>query len=258
MKLARFSAEGRVSWGIVERGAVFEAGDYISGSIPDEKAVKKGLGRPLDSVRLLAPAEPSKIVAIGLNYRAHAAEFGKTLPEEPMLFLKPSTAVIGPGDDIIYPSHMSRRVDYEAELAVVIGREAKRVSPDDAKACILGYTCFNDVTARDLQAKDIQYTRAKGFDTFAPIGPWIETGLDPLKVRVESYLNDEKRQDASTEDMIFNAYELVSFVSRVMTLLPGDVIATGTPSGVGKMKPGDTIEVRIEGVGALKNTVKAR
>lgn len=258
MKLARFSAEGRISWGIVEHGVVFEAGDYSPGAIPDEKAAKKGLGRPQGSIRLLAPAEPSKIVAIGLNYRAHAAEFGKPIPEEPMLFLKPSTAVIGPGDDIIYPSHMSRRVDYEAELAVVIGRKAMDVSPDDAKACILGYTCFNDVTARDLQAKDIQYTRAKGFDTFAPMGPWIETGLNPLKVRVESYLNDEKRQDCSTEDMIFNVFELVSFVSRVMTLLPGDVIATGTPSGVGRMKPGDTIEVRIEGIGALKNTVKAR
>ena len=258
MKLARFSAEGRVLWGIVEHGVVFEAGNYSFGSIPDEKAAKKGLGRPLDSVRLLAPAQPSKIVAIGLNYRAHAAEFGKSIPEEPMLFLKPSTAVIGPGDDIIYPSHMSRRVDYEAELAVVIGRKAMDVSPDDAKACILGYTCFNDVTARDLQAKDIQYTRAKGFDTFAPMGPWIETGLNPLKVRVESYLNNEKRQDCSTEDMIFNVFELVSFVSRVMTLLPGDVIATGTPSGVGRMKPGDIIEVRIEGIGALKNTVKAR
>ncbi|MBI5237685.1 MAG: fumarylacetoacetate hydrolase family protein [Deltaproteobacteria bacterium] len=258
MKIARFSAGGRISWGIVEHGAVFEAGNYSFGSIPDEKTVKKGPERPLSSVRLLPPVLPSKIVAIGLNYRAHAVEFGKTLPEEPMLFLKPSTAVIGPGDDIIYPSHMSRRIDYEAELAVVIGRKAKAVSTDDAKAYILGYTCFNDVTARDLQAKDIQYTRAKGFDTFAPIGPWIETELNPLKARVESYLNNEKRQDGRAEDMIFNAYELVSFVSRVMTLLPGDVIATGTPSGAGKMNPGDTVEVRIEGIGALKNTVKAR
>ncbi len=258
MKIARFSAGGRISWGIVEDGAVFEAGGYAIGAAPDEKALEKGPGRPLDSVRLLAPTEPSKIVAIGLNYRAHAAEFGKALPDEPMLFLKPSTAVVGPGDDIIYPSHMSRRVDYEAELAVVMGRTAKDVSPDDAKGFVLGYTCINDVTARDLQGKDVQYTRAKGFDTFAPIGPWIETDMDPLRTRVESYLNGEKRQDASTEDMIFNAFELVSFVSRVMTLLPGDVIATGTPSGVGKMKPGDTVEVRVEGIGALRNTVRAR
>ncbi len=209
-------------------------------------------------IDLLSPVMPSKIVAIGLNYRAHAAEFNKPLPQEPMIFLKPSSAVIGPGESIIYPSHMSHRVDYEGELALVIGKKAKDVPVDMAKDHILGYTCFNDVTARDLQGKDVQYTRAKGFDTFACIGPWIETGLDPLNARIETYLNREKRQDTSTGDMIFNAYELVSFVSHVMTLFPGDIIATGTPSGVGKIKPGDTVEVRVEGIGSLINTVAAR
>ncbi|HHL39430.1 MAG TPA: FAA hydrolase family protein [Deltaproteobacteria bacterium] len=206
---------------------------------------------------LLAPVLPSKIVAIGLNYKAHAAEFDKELPQEPMLFLKPPTAVTGPGGEIVYPSHMSRRVDYEGELAVVMGREARGVGVDEAAGYILGYTCFNDVTARDLQGRDVQYTRAKGFDTFAPMGPWIETELDPRDVRIETFLNGSKRQDCSTADMIFDCFELVSFVSRVMTLLPGDVIATGTPSGVGRMKPGDEVEVRIEGIGSLVNTVTA-
>jgi 2-keto-4-pentenoate hydratase/2-oxohepta-3-ene-1,7-dioic acid hydratase in catechol pathway len=153
---------------------------------------------------------------------------------------------------------MSRRVDYEGELAVVIGRTAKDVSAIDAPEYILGYTCFNDVTARDLQGKDIQYTRAKGFDTFAPMGPWIETGLNPLDARIETYLNGEKRQDSSTADMIFNVFELLSFISHVMTLKPGDVIASGTPSGVGKMKPDNTVEVRIAGIGSLVNTVAGR
>jgi 2-keto-4-pentenoate hydratase/2-oxohepta-3-ene-1,7-dioic acid hydratase in catechol pathway len=211
----------------------------------------------LNDVRLLAPCAPSKIIAIGLNYKTHAAEFNKTLPEEPMVFMKPPTAVIGSEDTILYPAYMSRRVDYEGELAVVIGKIAHMVKREDAGGFILGYTCFNDVTARDLQKKDIQYARAKGFDTFAPMGPWIETDLDPLDARIETYLNGEKRQDTSTRDMIFDVYQLLSFVSSVMTLLPGDVIATGTPAGVGKIKPGDTVEVRVEGIGSLVNTVRS-
>lgn len=258
MKLARFSSGAVVFHGLVGDGVVFEIDGYPLEGRPFGDMPVKGKAHKLDSVRLLAPVMPSKIVAIGLNYKAHAAEFNKPLPEAPMLFMKPSTAVVGHGDDIIYPSHMSHRVDYEGELAVVIGKTAKDVPVEEAKDYILGYTCFNDVTARDLQGKDIQYTRAKGFDTFAPAGPWIETGIDPLDARIETYLNCEKRQDASTKDMIFNVYELMSFVSRVMTLLPFDIIATGTPSGVGKMKPGDTVEVRIGGIGALKNTVRAR
>lgn len=251
MKIARFSVEGRIHYGTVSDQTVTEIEE-------EGEPEKKKASWPLEKVTLLAPVMPSKIVAIGLNYKAHAAEFDKPLPEEPMLFLKPSTSVIGPGADIVYPSHMSRRVDYEGELAVVIGKVAKGISAAEAREYVMGYTCFNDVTARDLQGRDIQYTRAKGFDTFAPLGPWIETGLDPLDpkgVRVETLLNGERRQDTTTKDMIFSVYELVSFTSKVMTLLPGDVIATGTPSGVGRMKPGDTVEVRIEGIGSLVNTV---
>ncbi|NOS35597.1 MAG: hypothetical protein GQ522_03055 [Deltaproteobacteria bacterium] len=224
-------------------------GDIESGFRKSEERYR------LEEGGLLPPCIPSKIIAIGLNYKAHAAEFNKELPEEPMIFMKPPTALIGHDDEIVYPAHMSRRVDFEGELAVVIGREARMVSAEDAGKFIFGYTCFNDVTARDLQKTDKRYARAKGFDTFAPMGPWIETDLDPLDVRIESYLNGEKRQDTSTADMIFNTYRIVSFVSQVMTLLPGDVIATGTPSGVGKMKPGNTVEIRIKGIGSLVNRV---
>ncbi|MCK5423136.1 MAG: fumarylacetoacetate hydrolase family protein, partial [Deltaproteobacteria bacterium] len=176
------------------------------------------------------------------------------LPEDPLLFLKPSTAVIGPNEDIIYPA-MSHRVDYEAELGVVIGKETKGISEDEAEEYILGYTCFNDVTARDLQGKDKQFTRSKGFDTFAPMGPWIETELNPASLKVESYLNGERRQSGTTADLIFSVLQLVSFISNVMTLLPGDVIATGTPAGIGPMQVGDTIEIVVEGIGTLKNEV---
>ncbi|MBI5344655.1 MAG: fumarylacetoacetate hydrolase family protein [Deltaproteobacteria bacterium] len=257
MRLARFSSNGIVFCGLAGDGVIFEIDGYPSAG-EGADALIKGEAHKLDSVKLLPPAAPSKIVAVGLNYRAHAAEFNKPLPETPLIFMKPSTALIGPGDEIIYPSHMSHRVDYEGELAIVIGKTAKDVPPEKAKDHVLGYTCFNDVTARDLQGKDIQYTRAKGFDTFAPLGPWIETDMDPQGARIETYLNGEKRQDTSTKDMIFNVYELISFVSSVMTLLPFDVIATGTPSGVGKMKPGDEVEVRVLGIGSLKNTVRAR
>jgi 2-keto-4-pentenoate hydratase/2-oxohepta-3-ene-1,7-dioic acid hydratase in catechol pathway len=264
LKLARFSVDNKKLFGIISNGSVFEV--EIDEEDPDKNILegvskpdktKHNVSWPLESVRLLAPVLPSKIIALGLNYKAHAAEFNKALPEEPMLFMKPSTSVIGTGVDIVYPSHMSRRVDYEGELAVVMGKVAKGLSAAEAPDYILGYTCFNDVTARDLQGRDIQYTRAKGFDTFASLGPWIETDLNPLDVKIETFLNGEKRQDSSTNDMIFNAFELVSFISNVMTLLPGDIIATGTPSGVGKMKPGDTVEVRIEGIGSLVNRVSA-
>jgi 2-keto-4-pentenoate hydratase/2-oxohepta-3-ene-1,7-dioic acid hydratase in catechol pathway len=264
LKLVRFSVDNKKLFGIISDGSVFECEideenleKEILGEVGEPDKTRANASWPLDSVRLLAPVLPGKIIAIGLNYKAHAAEFNKALPEEPMLFLKPSTSVIGTGEDIVYPSHMSRRVDYEGELAVVMGKVAKGLSAAEAPGYILGYTCFNDVTARDLQGRDIQYTRAKGFDTFAPLGPWVETDLDPLDARIETFLNGEKRQDSSTNDMIFNAFELVSFISNVMTLLPGDIIATGTPSGVGKMKPGDTVEVRIEGIGSLVNRVSA-
>ncbi|HZX35891.1 MAG TPA: fumarylacetoacetate hydrolase family protein [Thermodesulfobacteriota bacterium] len=262
MRLVRFSVDNKDFSGILDNERVFaaEGVDVLGfGFAYEAFRIKKGLASwDAKKVKFLPPVLPSKVVAIGLNYKAHAAEFSKPLPEEPMMFLKPSTSVIGPNDEIVYPSHMSKRVDYEGELAIVVGRNAVKVSKENAKKHILGYTCFNDVTARDLQGKDIQYTRAKGFDTFAPIGPWIETDIDPLDARVESYLNGEKKQDSSTKDMIFDVYQLLSFVSNVMTLLPGDVIATGTPSGVGPMKPGDTVEVRIEGIGSLVNTVKGQ
>lgn len=253
MRYCRFLREGRPCWGIIEDESCHELD-----AAPFDGGVKKTGKFALKDVTILAPVTPTKIVAIGLNYKAHAAEFGKPLPETPLLFIKPSTAIIGPGESIIYPSHMSHRVDYEGELAVVIGRRTKNVTIEDAPGSILGYTCINDVTARDLQGKDGQFTRAKGFDTFAPIGPWIETELDPQNVRIETFLNGEKRQDTSTSDMIFGVYEIVSFVSQVMTLLPGDVIATGTPPGVGKMKPGDFVEVVIEGIGRLGNSVRGR
>jgi 2-keto-4-pentenoate hydratase/2-oxohepta-3-ene-1,7-dioic acid hydratase in catechol pathway len=205
-----------------------------------------------DETRLLAPVQPSKIVAIGLNYKAHAREFGKPMPDEPLIFIKPPTSVIGDGDNIVYPE-MSKRVDYEGELAVVIGRKAKNIGVEQAQEFILGYTIMNDVTARDLQAKDGQYTRAKGFDTFAPIGPWIETDIKPDNLYIKTYLNGIMKQNGNTSDMQFSVYQIISFISKVMTLLPGDVISAGTPPGIGPMNKGDLIEVDIQGIGRLRN-----
>lgn len=263
MRFARFSVEGKTSSGVIEGDGeddvVFElkAGDVLGCAQAYESldATKGDKSWPFSQIKLLAPVLPSKIIAIGLNYKAHAEEFGLTIPETPMILLKPPTSVIATGEEIIYPSHMSRRVDCEAELGVVIGKVAKDIPVEDAKDYILGYTCVNDVTARDLQKTDVQYIRAKAFDTFFPIGPWIETEIDPLNVKVKSLVNGELRQSSSTSDMVFNVFELVSFVSRIMTLLPGDVIATGTPAGHGKIKPCDEVEIRIEGIGSLINTV---
>jgi 2-keto-4-pentenoate hydratase/2-oxohepta-3-ene-1,7-dioic acid hydratase in catechol pathway len=207
--------------------------------------------------RLLAPVEPSKIVAVGLNYKDHAAEQNKPLPAEPMIFIKPSTAVIGPGDPIVLPPGAGR-VDHEAEAGIVIGRRASRVTEAEAGDYIFGITCVNDVTARELQRKDVQYTRAKGFDTFAPVGPCIARGLDyggPNGLAVEGLVNGTHRQRSSTRELIFGIHRLVAFVSSVMTLLPGDIISTGTPSGVGPLSAGDTVTVRVEGVGELANPV---
>lgn len=203
---------------------------------------------------MLAPCTPSKIVCLGLNYRSHAEETRLPIPEVPLIFLKPSTAVIGPADEIVLP-RQSRRVDYEGELGVVIGKKARHVPQDAARGYILGYTCFNDVSERHNQRDDGQWTRAKGYDTFAPVGPWIETEIEPGNLKIETYLNGEQRQSASTSDLIFSIPGLISFISGVMTLLPGDIIATGTPSGIGPMNPGDTVEVKIEGIGTLRNTV---
>jgi 2-keto-4-pentenoate hydratase/2-oxohepta-3-ene-1,7-dioic acid hydratase in catechol pathway len=209
----------------------------------------------LEEVKLLAPVVPTKIVSVGLNYRDHAKELDMPVPEEPVIFIKPATAVIGPEETIIYPA-CSTRVDYEAELGVVIKGKVRNVSREQASEHIAGYTCFNDVTARDLQKKDVQWTRAKSFDTFAPIGPWVETDLDPSDLRIRAFLNGEVKQDSSTAEFIFTVPELVSFVSGVMTLSPGDVISTGTPSSVGPMESGDEVVVEIEGIGRLRNRVE--
>lgn len=251
MKICRFERDGAASCGAVDvaAGTVAAIKDPFFGEI-----LTPGKAYPLAEVTLLPPVLPSKIVAIGLNYRDHAAEMGKPIPAEPLMFLKPSSAVNRPGGDIVYPA-ASRRVDYEAELAVVIGKTAKDVPEADAASFIFGYTCINDVTARDLQAKDVQYTRAKGFDTFAPIGPWIETELDPSALRILARVNGQVRQDGNTRDMGADPYRLVEYVSHVMTLYPGDIIATGTPKGVGAVFPGDVIEVEVEGIGVLSNRV---
>jgi 2-keto-4-pentenoate hydratase/2-oxohepta-3-ene-1,7-dioic acid hydratase in catechol pathway len=254
MRLVRFDQKGRSAYGILE-------GEKISvlGRLPYDGGLAKTTGEvvSLPEVTLLAPCEPTKIIALGLNYRDHAAEFGNPVPDEPLIFMKPSTSVIGPDEDIIYPA-MSRRVDYEAELAVVIGKTARHVPEDKAFDYVLGYACFNDVTARDLQKKDGQFTRAKGFDTFAALGPWIETEIaDPDNLTVESYLNGERKQHSNTSNMVFGVAALISFISRIMTLLPGDVIATGTPSGIGPMRLGDVVEIRVEKIGTLRNQIVA-
>lgn len=210
-----------------------------------------------DEGALLSPVEPSKIVAIGLNYRDHAVEQGKPLPSEPLMFIKPSTSVVGAGRPVVIPPGIGR-VDHEAELGVVIGRRASRVPADRADGYILGFTCVNDVTARDLQNAGVGYTRCKGFDTFAPVGPCIARGLDASALAIEGLVNGERRQASNTRELIFTVPELVAFVSSIMTLLPGDIISTGTPSGIGPLVPGDTVTVTIEGIGSLTNPVAAR
>jgi 2-keto-4-pentenoate hydratase/2-oxohepta-3-ene-1,7-dioic acid hydratase in catechol pathway len=199
---------------------------------------------------------PSKIVGVGLNYRAHALEMGKPLPPEPLLFMKPPSALIGPGDPIVRPAGYER-VDYEGELAIVMGRRARHVSREKALDYVRGYTCLNDVTVRDLQKKDIQYTRAKGFDSFSPAGPRIAEGLDPSRLAITTRLNGVTKQNSTTADLIFDVPALIAFISRVMTLEEGDYITTGTPPGVGNLTPGDVVEIEIEGIGVLSNPVVA-
>jgi 2-keto-4-pentenoate hydratase/2-oxohepta-3-ene-1,7-dioic acid hydratase in catechol pathway len=208
-------------------------------------------------VRLLAPILPSKVLAVGRNYAEHAKEMGHELPERPLIFLKPSTSVIGTHDVIRLPAD-SDQVEHEAELALVIGKVAKDVPREKVHEVIFGYTCANDVTARDQQRSDVQFTRAKGYDSFCPIGPWIETTLDPGAIRVRAMVNGDTRQDGNTRDMVFDIATLVSFMSHVMTLVPGDVILTGTPAGVGRISDGDTVTIAIEGIGELTNPVRAK
>ncbi len=209
---------------------------------------------PVENIRILAPVEPSKIICVGRNYVAHAKEHQAEVPEYPMIFMKPPTSVIGNGDTIILPPQ-SQQVEHEAELAIVIGKTGKWVPADQASSIIYGYTIANDVSARDLQRKDGQWTRSKSFDTFCPLGPWIETDFDPADAMISCHVNESMRQMASTRDMVFGVNQLVAFISSIMTLLPGDVILTGTPAGVGPLSPGDIVKVTIEGLGTLQNSV---
>ncbi len=269
MRIARFTTGEEPSYGVV-------TGDLDEyGQLGDDAVVVALAGDPmyvglklleqehrLADVRLLAPVLPrSKVVGIGRNYAAHAAELGHEVPSEPLMFLKPNTSVVGPGDPIFYPPQTSD-LHYEGELAVVIGRICRDVPPEQATDVIFGYTLANDVTARDLQKSDGQFTRAKGFDSFCPLGPWIETDLDPQAFidgrRVQTFLNGDVVQDGSTSDMIFDVPALIAHVSSVMTLLPGDVILTGTPEGVGPMRVDDEVEISIDGLGTLTNTVATR
>ncbi|WP_447646821.1 fumarylacetoacetate hydrolase family protein [Nocardioides zeae] len=269
MRIARFTTGEDPQYGVV-------TGDLDEhGQLSEDATIVALAGDPLyvgikllevehkvADVRLLAPVLPrSKVVGIGRNYAAHAAEMGNDVPSEPLMFLKPNTSVVGPNDAIVYPTQ-STNVHYEGELAVVIGRICRDVPAEKATDVIHGYTIANDVTARDLQKSDVQFTRGKGFDTFCPLGPWVETDLDPHDFaqgrRVQTFLNGDVVQDGSTADLIFDIPTLIAHVSSVMTLLPGDLILTGTPEGVGPMLPGDEIEVAIEGLGSLTNKVVSR
>ncbi len=274
MRVARFAVGNEVRYGVVTgsdpvagNGHAAEAAEAepaepavaeIAGHPfgPSAEDVKlTGARYPLADVRLLAPVLPSKIVAIGRNYEEHARETGSQPPVEPLMFLKPSTAVIGPGDAIARPAQLSKRVDFEGELAIVFGRLCREVPPERVPEVIFGYTCANDVTARDLQASDGQWARAKGFDTFCPLGPWIETGLDPGDVRLTTTVNGELKQDGRTSLMIHDIAALVTYVTAVMTMLPGDVLLTGTPAGIGPLQDGDIVSVSVEGIGTLSNRV---
>jgi 2-keto-4-pentenoate hydratase/2-oxohepta-3-ene-1,7-dioic acid hydratase in catechol pathway len=265
VRIARFTNGEDPLFGVV-------TGDIDDQGIPDEDSLITVLSGdplhvgieptnqslPLSEVRLLAPVIPrSKVVAVGRNYAAHAAEMGSDVPEEPLLFLKPNTSVVGPGDPVFYP-RQSQEVHYEGELAVVISRICRDVPRAKAKDVIFGYTVANDVTARDLQRKDVQFTRAKGFDSFCPLGPWIETDLDVSDLAVQTYLNGDLKQDGRTSDMVFDVPTLIEQITSVMTLLPGDVILTGTPEGVGPMESGDEVEVFVQGIGNLTNKVVKR
>ena len=236
--------------GIVEDGAVFE----IRGELWGERE-RTGASWPLNSVKLLPPSSPSKIVCVGRNYFEHAKELGNEAPKEPLIFLKPPSSVIAPEEPIVLP-RVSQRVDYEGELAIIIGRRCYQPrAGESVLPCILGYTCLNEVTARDLQKLDVQFTRAKGFDTFCPFGPVLETSLDLTKATVETFVNGSRKQYGYTSQMIFSLDVIIRFVAQVMTLEPGDVIATGTPSGVGPLSSGDVVEVSVSGIGSLRNPV---
>ncbi|MFF8833677.1 fumarylacetoacetate hydrolase family protein [Streptomyces sp. NPDC015131] len=261
MRIARFSIDGNVAFGAVEgHDAPGDEGglvlDIIKG-IPYGDFELSGTKVPLSKVRLLPPVLPNKVVAIGRNYAEHAAELGHEVPDTPVAFFKPTTSVIGSGDAIEYPS-FSTELHHEAELAVVIGRMCREVPRERVKDVVLGYTCANDVTARDVQRRENQWARAKGFDTSCPLGPWVETDLDPADVTIQCTVNGEQRQLGRTSDMVRSVEDLVVHITEAMTLLPGDVILTGTPAGVGPLNVGDEVAVTIEGIGTLTNKVIKR
>jgi len=249
MRIARFLHNNCSGWGVIEKDeiAVLEASPFKKISFSKERL-------PLKEVPLLPPVQPGKIVLAGLNYKDHAEELKMPIPKNPVIFLKPSTSIIGPNQAILYPQQVER-LDYEAELAVIIKNEAKNIEEESALDYVLGFTCLNDVTARDIQKKEIQWTRAKSFDTFCPIGPWVETKLNPDSTSVNCYLNGKLKQNSSTKGFIFSVKQLLSFISKTMTLLPGDIVSTGTPKGIGPMLPGDTVRVEVEGIGSLENYV---
>jgi 2-keto-4-pentenoate hydratase/2-oxohepta-3-ene-1,7-dioic acid hydratase in catechol pathway len=252
--LVRVASEDGPGWGLVEDDCVYA----LDGTPFADWRRGPAIGR-LDNLLLLAPAVPTKIVCVGLNYTAHAVECKAEVPQEPLLFFKPPSSVLGPGAPIILP-RQSERVDYEAELAVVIGRRCRNVTPEEAWSCVLGVTCGNDVTARDLQRSDRLWTRAKGFDTFCPLGPWLVTGLnedDVADLEIACRVNGTVRQCGRTSEMIFSPSHLIAYVSSIMTLEPCDVILTGTPAGIGPLAAGDSVEVEVEGIGVLRNSVEA-
>jgi 2-keto-4-pentenoate hydratase/2-oxohepta-3-ene-1,7-dioic acid hydratase in catechol pathway len=249
MRTCRFLHAGREHWGLIEGDRVRTlSGEPWAGGLPEGKPLA------LADVALRAPVRPSKVVCVGRNYLAHVREMGNEPPKQPMLFLKPPSAVIGPLEAIRCPPQSSD-VQHEVELGVVIGQALSRVGPAEARHAIFGYTCVNDVTARDIQREEKQFTRAKGFDTFCPVGPWIDTGLDPADLGLSCRVNGVERQRGSTRDMAFDVNALLAFISNVMTLWPGDLVATGTPEGVGRLQPGDQVEVEVGGVGVLRNPV---
>jgi 2-keto-4-pentenoate hydratase/2-oxohepta-3-ene-1,7-dioic acid hydratase in catechol pathway len=249
MKIVRFRAGGKTRYGVLEGTHIVEYAGTPYGTF--KKARRK---YPLKQTLLLTPVVPTKIVGVGLNYRDRAEESGLQVPSEPILFLKPLSALCGPDDPIVFPPQ-ARRLDYEGELAVVIKKRCRAVPAERAREYVLGYTCLNDVTARDLEERDGYRTRAKAFDSFCPVGPCIATDIDPNGVDIETFVNGERRQASNTKHLVFPVEDVVARVSAIMTLLPGDVIATGTPGGIGPLSPGDKVEVRIEGIGSLKNPV---
>ncbi len=256
MRIVRFLSQGKKRHGVIDGDLVkgLQGNPFYQFKGSNTNYVFDGSTYSSGEVMLKPPCLPSKIVCLGLNYRSHAEETKLPIPEVPLIFMKPSTAVIGPGDAIILPQG-TKRTDYEGELGIVIGRKAKSVPEEKVSEYILGYTCVNDVSERYNQRDDGQWTRAKGYDTFAPIGPCIETDIIPDDLKIETYLNGDLYQSSRTSDLIFGISRIVNFISGVMTLLPGDVIATGTPSGIGRINDGDTIEISIEGIGILRNVV---